>query len=78
MLLASCQNHEVKMRAFQTVPAYNKPDAALKTPDFVIQQGQVCFIGKEVYGKVDKFLAVRCENGFEGFVLDAEGFEVVK
>lgn len=77
LLLVACQNQEIKMKAKQNVSAYVQPDASSKQADFVIQQGQICFLGKDVYGKVDKFIAVRCENGLKGFVLERNDFEIM-
>lgn len=77
LLLVACQNQEVKIQAKQDVFAYIQPDASSKKADFIIKQGQVCFLGKEVYGKVDKFITVHCENGVKGFVLDKADFEIV-
>lgn len=78
LLLAACQNDEIKVQAKQDILVYKQPDAASKKPDFVIKQGQVCFLGKEVYGKADKFMTVRCEVGVKGFVSDEESFEVIR
>lgn len=78
LLLVACQNHEIKVQAKENVFVYKQPDAASKRPDFIIKPGQVCFLGKEVYGKVDKFITVRCEGGVKGFVLDEESFEVIR
>lgn len=78
ILTAACQGSEMKVRAVQPVAAYVQADAAFRLPDFLIQQDQVCFLGKEVYGKADKFTAVRCENGMKGFVADTNGFEEMK
>ncbi|MDO4997539.1 MAG: DNA mismatch repair protein MutS [Neisseria sp.] len=75
LFLMSCQNDERKVQATQSIPAYADADAVFLKADFMIERGQVCFLGNEVYGKVDKFISIRCENGFEGFVADTSGWK---
>ena len=84
-LLGACHLQEVKVKALRNVPGYNSTDAAysisdtdevdLSTVDFMIPKESICFLGNEKYGKTDRFVEIRCENGLKGLVIEDEAFE---
>ncbi|WP_373702895.1 DNA mismatch repair protein MutS [Neisseria dentiae] len=87
LLLSACHQQETKVKALKNVPGYNSTDASysisdsgnvdLNTVDFIIPKDSICFLGGEQYGKTDRFVEIRCENGLEGLVIEDEAFEPV-
>ncbi|WP_373701015.1 DNA mismatch repair protein MutS [Neisseria dentiae] len=87
LLLSACHQQETKVKALKNVPGYNSTDASysisdsgnvdLNTVDFIIPKDSICFLGGEQYGKTDRFVEIRCENGSEGLVIEDEAFEPV-
>ncbi|MDO1509752.1 DNA mismatch repair protein MutS [Neisseria sp. Dent CA1/247] len=87
-LLSACHSQEIKVKALRNVPGYNSTDAAysisdtgevdLSTVDFMIPKGSICFLGNEKYGKTDRFVEIRCENGLKGLVIEDEAFKPVE
>ncbi|QMT36779.1 DNA mismatch repair protein MutS [Neisseria wadsworthii] len=83
-LLGACHSQEIKVKALRDVHGYNSTDAAysisdtgevdLSTVDFMIPKGSVCFLGNEKYGKTDRFVEIRCENGLIGLIIEDEAF----
>ncbi len=76
-LLGACHQQETKVKALKNVSAYNSVDAAYSIPDFVIPKDSICFLGGEQYGKTDRFVEIRCENGLEGLIIEDEAFEPI-
>ncbi|MDO4226402.1 DNA mismatch repair protein MutS [Neisseria sp.] len=87
-LLGACHQQEVKVKALKDVSGYDSTDASysinessgvdLSTVDFVIPKDSICFLGGEQYGKTDRFVEIRCENGLEGLVIEDEAFKPIK
>lgn len=74
--LLGCQNNqEKKVVALRDVNMYREVGALYSQPDFIIPKGSICFLGEEVYDKVDKFRKIRCENGLNGWVVDEDYFQ---
>ncbi|OSI07951.1 Uncharacterised protein [Neisseria animaloris] len=73
-LLGACHSQEIKVKALRDVHGYNSTDAAYSLVDFVIPKGSICFLGNEKYGKTDRFVEIRCENGLTGLIIEDEAF----
>ena len=77
-LLGACHSQEIKVKTLRDVYGYNSTDAAYSLVDFVIPKGSICFLGEEKYGKTDRFVEIRCENGLKGLVIEDEAFKPVE
>lgn len=74
---SACTQQEIKAEALKDVPAYSNTDLAYNSPDFIVRQHSICFLGGEIYGKADRFVEIRCESGFVGFVIEDEAFKKI-
>ncbi|QEY27086.1 DNA mismatch repair protein MutS [Neisseria zalophi] len=77
LFLYACHQHEVKVKALKNVAAYSSKDASYSHVDFVIPKDSLCFLGREQYGKTDRFVEIRCENGLEGLIIEEEAFKPI-
>ena len=81
LLPGACYRREIKVQAVRDVPVCRDSNAVYSRADFIVPKNSICYLGRkvyEVYGKADRFTAIRRTDGLEGWMIEDSSFRSVK